>query len=137
MDRSPAKRRAPQVLPSAKVRSAETKPRESALAVVYGRFCRSGKARGVKAITEELSGHSFSAAAISTINVKLDESMAEVAGRRPDEACPYLILDAPYERVREAGVIRSQAMLLAIGINWDGRRSVLVVELANRESRSS
>jgi Transposase, Mutator family len=34
-------------------------------------------------------------------------------------------------------VIRSQAVLLAIGIGWDGRRSVLAAELANRESRSS
>jgi transposase-like protein len=48
-----------------------------------------------------------------------------------------LILDAGYERVREAGVIASQAVLLAIGIDWDGRRQVLAVELANRESRSS
>jgi putative transposase len=48
-----------------------------------------------------------------------------------------LILDARYERVREAGVITSQAVLIAIGIDWDGRRQVLAVELANRESRSS
>ena len=34
-------------------------------------------------------------------------------------------------------MIRSQAALLAIGIGWDGRRSILAVELANRESRSS
>jgi transposase-like protein len=81
--------------------------------------------RKVKAITEELCGPSFSAAAISAINARLDE------------ACPYLIVDARYERVREAGVIRSQAVLLAIGIGWDGRRSILAVELANRESRSS
>ena len=93
--------------------------------------------RKVKAITEELCGHSFSAAAISAINVRLDEGLAQFAGRRLDEACPYLILDARYERVREAGVIRSQAVLLAIGIGWDGRRSILAVELANRESRSS
>ena len=53
------------------------------------------------------------------------------------EAFPYLILDARYERVREAGVIVSQAVLIAIGIDWDGRRQVLAVELANRESRSS
>jgi hypothetical protein len=33
--------------------------------------------------------------------------------------------------VREEGVIRSQAVLLAIGIGWDGRRSILAVELAN------
>ena len=31
----------------------------------------------------------------------------------------------------------SQAVLIAIGIDWDGRRQVLAVELANRESRSS
>jgi putative transposase len=93
--------------------------------------------RKVKAITEELCRHSFSGAAISAINLKLDEVLAEFARRRLDEACPYLVLDARYERVREAGVIRSQAVLLAIGINWDGRRSVLAVELANRESRSS
>jgi transposase-like protein len=40
-------------------------------------------------------------------------------------------------RLREAGVIVSQAVLIAIGIDWDGRRQVLAVELANRESRSS
>ena len=39
--------------------------------------------------------------------------------------------------MREAGVITSQAVLIAIGIDWDGRRQVLAVELANRESRSS
>jgi transposase-like protein len=39
--------------------------------------------------------------------------------------------------VRDAGVIASQAVLIAIGIDWDGRRQVLAVELANRESRSS
>jgi putative transposase len=84
--------------------------------------------RKVKAITEELCGHSFSAATISAINAKLDDSLAQFAARRLDEACPYLILDARYERVREAGVIRSQAVLLAIGIGWDGRRSILAVE---------
>jgi putative transposase len=93
--------------------------------------------RKVKSITEELCGHSFSASVISEINVRLDESLAQFARRRLVDACPYLILDARYERVREDGVIASQAVLLAIGIDWDGRRSILAVELANRESRSS
>jgi putative transposase len=34
-------------------------------------------------------------------------------------------------------VIRTRAVMIAIGINWDGRRSVLAVELANRESGTS
>jgi putative transposase len=80
--------------------------------------------RKVNAITEELCGHSLSAATISAINIRTDERLAQLAGRRLDEAHPYLILDARYERVREAGVIRSQAVLLAIGIGWDGRRAL-------------
>ena len=93
--------------------------------------------RKVKAITEELCGHSFSASSISAINRRLDDSLAQFTGRPLAESFPYLILDARYERVREAGVITSQAVLIAIGIDWDGRRQVLAVELANRESRSS
>jgi len=93
--------------------------------------------RKVKSITEELCGHSFSASSISAINQRLDASLAQFAGRALAEAFPYLILDARYERVREAGVIASHAVLIAIGIDWDGRRQVLAVEVANRESRSS
>src|SRR5438270_5461686 len=80
---------------------------------------------GVKAITEELCGHSFSASSISAMNQGLDASLAQFAGRPLAEAFPYLILDARYERVREAGVITSQAALIAIGIDWDGRRQSL------------
>ena len=81
--------------------------------------------RKVKAITEELCGHSFSASAISAINQRLDASLAQFTGRPLAEAFPYLIFDARYERVREAGVIVSQAVLIAIGIDWDGRRQSL------------
>jgi transposase-like protein len=93
--------------------------------------------RKVKAITEELCGHSFSASSISTINKRLDQSLAQFAARPLNEVFPYLIVDARYERIREAGVIVSHAVLIAIGIDWDGRRQILGVELANRESRSS
>jgi putative transposase len=93
--------------------------------------------RKVKAITEELCGHAFSASAISAINKRLDESLKAFATRPLHEPFPYLILDARYEKVREAGVVMSQAVLIAIGIDWDGRRQVLAVEIANRESGSA
>ena len=93
--------------------------------------------RKVKAVTEELCGHAFSASAISAINQRLDQSLAAFAQRRLEEPFAYLILDARYEKVREAGIVRSQAVLVAVGIDWDGRRQILAVELANRESRSS
>ena len=81
--------------------------------------------RKVKAVTEELCGHSFSASSISRINQTLDEELKKFATRRLEEEYPYLILDARYEKVREDGVIRSHAVMIAIGINWDGRRSIL------------
>ncbi len=90
--------------------------------------------RKVKAITEELCGHAFSA---SAINKRLDESLDAFAKRPLAEPFPYIILDARYEKVREGGVVASQAVLIAIGIDWDGRRQILAVDMANRESRSS
>ena len=93
--------------------------------------------RKVKTITEELCGHEFSSSTISRIVQQLDEELEKFARRRLEEPYPYLILDARYEKVREDGAVRSQAVLIAIGINWEGRRSVLAVELASRESASS
>jgi transposase-like protein len=107
---------------------------------VFARYQRSEKAlvaalaemyvqgvstRKVKAITEELCGHAFSASAISEINKTMDAELAAFFSQRLEKPYPYLILDARYERVRESGVIRSQAVLVAIGIDWEGRRNVL------------
>jgi transposase-like protein len=93
--------------------------------------------RKVKAITEELCGHAFGADSISQINKKLDGELQRWAQRQLEEDYPYLIVDARYEKVREDGVIRSRAVLVALGINWEGRRRVLAVELAQRESATS
>ena len=93
--------------------------------------------RKVKSITEELCGHEFSASSISAITSKLDQQLEEFARRRLEEAFPYLILDARYEKVRHNGSIGSRAILIALGVDWDGRRQVLAAEWANRESVSS
>ena len=106
----------------------------SALAEMY---VQGVSTRKVKAITEELCGHTFSASTISRINKSLDTALRRFAQRRLDEPYPYVILDARYEKVRLDGVIQSQAVFLAIGINSEGRRQLLGVELSNRESSSS
>ena len=93
--------------------------------------------RKVKEVTEQLCGHESSASTISRMTERLDEDLEKFARRPLEEEYPYLILDARYERVREESVIRSRAVQVAIGINWEGRRSVLAVELANRESTTS
>jgi putative transposase len=93
--------------------------------------------RRVKAVTEELCGHEFSASCVSAMAKKLDVELERFMARRLEEEYPYVVMDARYERVREDGVGRSRAVLVTLGIAWDGRRQVLSVELAERESATS
>ena len=106
----------------------------SALAEMY---VQGVSTRKVKAITEELCGHTFSASTVSRINKSLDALLRRFAQRQLDETYPCLILDARYEKVRLDGVIQSQAVFIALGTNAEGRRQVLGGELSNRESKSS
>ena len=100
-------------------------------------YVHGASTRKVKAITEELCGHEFSSATVSRIKESLEGELEKFAERRLEEEYPYLVLDARYEKVRGDGVIRSQAVQVAIGINREGRRCVLAVGLANRESTTS
>ena len=86
--------------------------------------------RKVNAITEELIGHSFPASSISSIVKKLDGELTRFARRRLTEPFAYLIVDARYEKVRVDHVIQAHAVLIAVGVDWEGRRQVLGVELA-------
>jgi transposase-like protein len=56
--------------------------------------------RKVKAVTETLCGHGFSASTISAMNHSLDAALTAFAERQLSEPYPYLILDARYEQVR-------------------------------------
>jgi putative transposase len=113
------------------------RPEKALVAALAEMYVQGVSTRKVKAVTEELCGHAFPASSISAINKKLDASLKAFSERRLEEAFPYVILDARYERIRDAGVIASQAVLIAVAVDWEGRRQVLAVELANRESRSS
>ncbi len=93
--------------------------------------------RKVKAITEQLCGQRFSASSVSRMVKKLDGTLRAFANRPLMEEFPYLVLDARYERVRENGVVGKRAVLIGLGIDTEGRRQVLGVELANRESSTT
>ena len=84
----------------------------------------------VKTITEELCGHEFSASAISELNVKMDEELKRFMHRRLDEAYPYIILDARYERVREASCLRLvQALAFETHEEWVDENRYLNMDL--------
>jgi putative transposase len=106
------------------------------VAALAQRYVQGVSTRKVAAITQELCGHEFSASSISAITAGLDRQLEEFSQRQLAQAFPYVIVDARYERVREGGVMVSRAVLIGLGIDWEGRRQVLAVEYAQRESQS-
>src|SRR3954471_3942865 len=91
--------------------------------------------RKVAAITERLCGLEVTTAQVSRAAEALDAEL-ERWRSRPLGETPYLILDARYEEVRHGGQVRSCAVLVAIGIDPEGRRSVLGVSVSLSEAEA-
>jgi len=89
--------------------------------------------RKVSQITEELCGCEVSSSDVSRAAAMLDEEL-EKWRNRPLGAVKYLILDARYEKVREAGSVRDCALLTAIGVDSQGHRSILGVSVSLSEA---
>lgn len=89
--------------------------------------------RKVTAILESLCGLEVSSSQVSNAAAKLDEQM-EAWRNRPLGVCPYLILDARYEKIRQGGQVVDCAVLIAIAVDLDGKRTVLGVCVALSEA---
>lgn len=89
--------------------------------------------RRVAEITRELCGVDVSSAQVSRASAALDEELAAWRNRALGR-CEYLVLDARYEKVRHGGSVVSCAVLSAIGIGEDGKRSILGVSVKLSEA---
>ena len=89
--------------------------------------------RKVKAITEELCGFEVSSSQVSRATKLLDEELTAWR-HRPLAQCPYLLLDARYEKVRTGGQVVSCAVLLAKAIYPDGTRAVIGASVSLSEA---
>ena len=88
--------------------------------------------RKVKAITEQLCGVNISSSAVSQAASQLDSELAKWR-ERPLGEYPFLFLDAYYEQVREDGQVRHLAVLVAVGVNAQGKREILGVSVSLSE----
>ena len=91
--------------------------------------------RRVAAITEQLCGFAVSSTQVSQAAQELDATLEAWRGR-PLGACPYLLLDARYEKVRQGGLVQDAAVLIAVGVDQTGRRQVLGVSVALSEKEA-
>lgn len=83
--------------------------------------------RRVTRILEQLCGLEITSSQVSHATALLDEELEK--WRRRSLHIPFvcLILDARYEKVRIDGLVQSCAVLVAIGVDTQGKRSVLGV----------
>lgn len=82
--------------------------------------------RKVAAIMQQMCGLDVTSTQVSRASAELDREL-EKWRQRPLGRYAYLFLDARYEKVRQNGNVISCAVLIAIGVDSHGRRSVLGV----------
>lgn len=93
--------------------------------------------RKVAKICRELFGDTLSHETVSRYAGELDEALDPWRTRALEEAFPYVILDARYEKARVDHRIVDVAVLVAIGVSESGHRHVLGVRVAHGETRTS
>lgn len=85
--------------------------------------------RKVARVVEELCGCEVTSTQVSRAAAELDEVLSAWR-ERPLGICPYLYLDARYEKVRRNGSVQDAAVLIGVGVDREGRRSVLGVSVS-------
>ncbi len=112
---------------------------ERALLAACGEMYVQGvSTRKVQEVLEVMCGGEISAMTISRISGELDQKLKAFRRRwLGEQAWPYLMIDARYEKVRVQGQVVSQAVLVVAGINEDGRKQVLDWRLGDSESEAT
>ena len=90
--------------------------------------------RKIAGVTDALSKVRIGKDAVSRIASRLEEQQKEWRERSLEEkAYPYLYLDATYLKVRWGARVTSTALLVCVGVEEEGFREVLAVEVAGSE----
>ena len=89
--------------------------------------------RKVSNIVEKMCGFEVSAQMVSNASKDLDASLTAWRNRSLGQM-DYLLVDARYEQVRVDGLVRDCAVLIAIGINPQGKREVLGTQVSLSEA---
>lgn len=88
--------------------------------------------RKIDDLAQVLGMEGLSKSAASRMIASLEENIATFC-TRPLGNCPYVFLDARFEKVRENGRIISKAVLVAVGVTVGGQRELLGFQVAPGE----
>jgi putative transposase len=105
-------------------------------AVIQEAYVQGVSTRSVDDLVQAMGMTGISKSQVSRLCGEIDDRVNTFLNRPLEGDWPYLWLDATYVKVRQAGRIVSVAVIIAVGVNGDGRREVLGMTIGASEAET-
>ena len=105
-------------------------------AVIQEAYIQGISTRSVDELVKALGMSGISKSQVSRLCEDIDERVKTFLDRPIEGDWPYLWIDATYVKVRQNGRIVSVAVIVAVGVNSDGRREVLGMDIGPSEAET-
>jgi putative transposase len=105
-------------------------------AVIQEAYVQGISTRSVDDLVKALGMSGISKSQVSRLCEEIDDKVKAFLDRPIEGDWPYLWVDATYVKVRQAGRIVSVAVIVAVGVNTDGRREVLGMDIGPSEAET-
>jgi putative transposase len=103
-------------------------------AVIQEAYVQGISTRSVDDLVKALGMSGISKSQVSRLCEEIDDKVKAFLERPIEGDWPYLWIDATYLKVRRGGRIVSVAVIIAVGVNSDGRREVLGMQIGTSEA---
>src|SRR6266403_53217 len=115
--------------------AAERRMAEKALtAVIQEAYIQGISTRSVDDLVKAMGMSGVSKSQVSRLCEEIDVRVKAFLDRPIEGDWPYIWIDATYLKVRQNGRIVSVAVIIAVGVNTDGRREVLGLDIGVSEA---
>jgi putative transposase len=105
-------------------------------AVIQEAYIQGISTRSVDDLVKAMGMSGVSKSQVSRLCEEIDGKVKAFLERPIEGEWPYLWIDATYVKVRQAGRVVSVAVIIAVGVNGDGRREVLGMDIGASEAES-
>src|ERR1700712_180250 len=105
-------------------------------AVVQEAYVQGVSTRSVDDLVQAMGMTGISKSQVSRLCGEIDDKVKAFLTRPIEGDWPYLWIDATYVKVRQNGRIVSVAVIVAVGVNSDGRREVLGMTVGASEAET-
>src|SRR5262250_3964702 len=105
-------------------------------AVIQEAYVQGVSTRSVDDLVQAMGMSGISKSQVSRLCGEIDDKVKAFLARPIEGDWPYLWIDATYVKVRQSGRIVSVAVIVAVGVNADGRREILGLDVGHSEAET-